>query len=371
MYPISAAFVAALKRPHTVISRVDVFDGGVKKATVQPVDGLVEVDTAARIRRRCTLELVDPTGALTPTSLNDLLAPAGNEIRPYRGIRLPDGTDEYVPLGVFGVADSEILHTSEGVRVAAQGFDRSRKVSKNRWAEPHIIASGTNVATAIKDLIDNRLPGLTFSFTTTTRTTPVVVLGLEVDNDPWVDAQTLARSIGCEVLFGPTGVCVLRTLVSAASEPSVMTYDSTLLQVTRRLSDERTYNRVVVRGQHPDGSPIRKIADDDDPDSPTYVGDPPGSGDFGLRPYFLTSQLITVADQGQDAADGLLEQVSGVVEDVNFDAIVNPAHDGGDVIRVTDGEVGIDTRYSLSALTVPMRVADPMPAITRKRRVQL
>jgi hypothetical protein len=61
------------------------------------------------------------------------------------------------------------------------------------------IPAGTNYADAILALVDDALPGIRFDFKPPRRphfTSCHLVFGSRFDDDPWLDAEELARSIG-------------------------------------------------------------------------------------------------------------------------------------------------------------------------------
>lgn len=370
MYPLSDTVSAALKKDHQSIFKCEVYDSGVLKEVLKVVGGNVEVDDSADRRRRCRVGLMDPTGTLTPAGLESLLAPNGNELRLYRGVLT--SIEEYIPLGVFVSGDVDVVDTGNGVMIDITGQDRSRKVSRARWEQAFVIPSGTNVATAIRDIIANRLPGTTFSFATTARTTPLILLGEQRDNDPWKDASDIATAAGMELFFDADGVCVLRPVPDPTVDPVVWQYHDgdagRLVAINRKLTSENTYNAVVVTGEGSGlAAPIRVMVVDNNPLSPTYVGNPIGSSDFGFVPRFLTSSLITTTAQATDAGNAQLRKSLGGIEDVRFDGIVNPGHEAGDIIEIKREKVKVNAKYALTSFTIPLDVATPFSGSTRKR----
>lgn len=371
MYPISQAMRDALTRPHDAIFKAELYDNGVLAKTLDVLGGLVDVDANADRRRRCRVGLVDPDGSLTPADLSGLLAPNGNELRLYRGVRVA-GVEHWCPQGVFGIMQTDTVDRGQGVMLEVQGQDRSRRVARARWDQAYAIAPGTDTATAIRDIIDSRLPGLSYNFTPTSRTTPLVLLGEQRENDPWKDATKIAQADGLELFFDADGVCVLRPVPDAATAPVDWTYSEggVLLELERQLTSDRTYNAVIVTGEGTGlTAPVRAVVMDTDPASPTYVGNPVGSSDFGFAPRFLTSALITSQQQAEDAGAAMLRSSLGASEDVRFSGVVNPAHEAGDVVEVRRGASKVDARYVLSSFGVPLDVTSPLRATTRKRTV--
>src|SRR5690349_16631455 len=144
MYSVSQGFKDALTRSHRVITKAEVLRQGQAIQTLWINSGQVDIDATAAIRRKCKVTLADELGTLTPASAADLLTPFGNELKLYRGIRFADGSEEYVPQGVFGMTTVDIEDDGPGVVINVEGYDRSKKVQRARFTGPVVIAAGTN-----------------------------------------------------------------------------------------------------------------------------------------------------------------------------------------------------------------------------------
>lgn len=104
MYAVSDSFKEAVKKSHVTIVKVEVFDvsNGSIISTAQPISGSVSIDSRRSVRRECSLEFVDTDGTLVPqNNRSAIFLPYNREIKIYRGVVFPDGTEELVPLGVF------------------------------------------------------------------------------------------------------------------------------------------------------------------------------------------------------------------------------------------------------------------------------
>lgn len=89
---LSAEALAALgSHDQQVASRVEVLRDGQVVRELAVDGGSVTIAAGDGIRRRCTIELHDPDGLLTPATATDLLAPFGTELRLSRGVELPGG----------------------------------------------------------------------------------------------------------------------------------------------------------------------------------------------------------------------------------------------------------------------------------------
>lgn len=362
MWATTDAFQQAVRDGGHAVVRAEVLDpDGAVIDELEVQGGTVKVERNSAVRRDArNLTIVDPAGDYVPASGGDLLHPATrNELKLYRGFHL-DGTVELVPLGVFGIQRPTADETRR--KIGLTGYDRARRVQRAKLTDTYVITAGTNYADAIRNLIASRVSGLTYEFMVTTRTTPLLVF--EAGDDPWEKAQKMADSLGAQLYFDAEGRCVLEPEPDVSGLP-VWTFgadDATVLSADKDLDDEQTYNGAIVTGETTSAAtPVRAEAWDDNPDSPTY------RGTFGEVPTFLTSQYITTQTQAQDAADALLARKLGVVENVGFDALVNPALDVGDVIGVERAWLRIDDVYLLDRLTVPLDHRAGMSAATRRR----
>ncbi len=127
-----------------------------------------------------------------------------------------------------------------------------------------------------------------------------------------------------------------------------------------------TYNRAVVTGENTsEGPPVRGVATDEDPLSPTRY-----DGPFGPAPVFMSSQLVTTTEQATDAAAALLRRQSGTTQRIRFGSFVLPHLDPGDAVAVTRGRLGLDGDvHVLDTLTIPLAPEGVMSSTTRAIQV--
>lgn len=346
-----------------VVSVVEVWRDGVQVDEREVEDGSVAYDASARVLRSCALDLVGPL----PDLPNDPLAPSGGELRVFRGVRDWTGETFFEPLGRYAFDATEVSRASRLSSVTA--YDYSQAVSDARWENPYAIAAGTNVATAIVEAVESRLPPslwLPPVVEATSATTPAIVWGEERDNDPFDDVASLAASAGLSVVFDRTGRLTIRPTPDPDEVAVVEDFtvgDSPALLTTSRTLDGRAYNVVVAVGEPEDDSipPVRAVAEDDNPSSPSYVG-------RYRRPYFMASPYITTVQQATDAARGELNRRIGLGEVVGLATVPLPWLDVWDVIRAHDPALNIDARYVVDKLTIPLRPGEAT-LTTRRRRL--
>lgn len=449
MYPVSAEFREAIRRPHTAIAKAEVWRKEQRILSLDVISGSVDVDGRRSVRRTCNVSLVSqrpellnvyqtptygqlaalfatytalsaaaPTYAsaafvggesqvladsgVVPDDAFDALAPFGNELRLWRGIivnRLVGlnyaaltsytynslasqfttygavaeaGTrqdvEELVPLGVFEIEEVRIVDGKGGITIDVTGSDRSTLISKNSWTDVYAITTGTNAGTAIRSLLENRYDDVSTRFTSTSWTTPQIVFGTDTASDPWADARGLADATGNSLYFDGEGVAIFEPVASYEETTPVATYiedeEAMILDLTRSLSNAETYNGVVATGEGTEaGGTIRAEVWDDDTSSPTYY-----LGVFGKRPYFYSSPLILTQTQAVNAAYAFLSDLSGATENVEWNQIVDPSLDAGDVISVQNTGTKVSRILVVDRLTIPLAANATMSATARTVR---
>lgn len=324
---------------------------------------------------------------MTRVTLNRLVKTDASPSVPFLQVSVATDAshNELVPLGTFLITATDIEMVGGGATgggsgggggsgitgsgggnnggggpiVTLTGVDLSREVSRRKWEDIYFIRIGTNYGLAIMEMVDNRLPGLQYNFASTPEIVQsTLIYGDGTGTDPWQDAQDLATDIGCELFFDAAGVCTLRPVPDPATTGSVWEFSDTMnpviASVVRSLTDESTYNYVIVNGEQSGNlPPVQAIAFDNDPNSITYY-----KGKYGIKPVTYTSAAITTTAQAQEAANAILLAVKGASETVALDTSPMPALEPGDVITVTIGAVKASGDYLVQQVTTPISAAE-------------
>jgi hypothetical protein len=359
VYPVSATFLAALRQPHTMYTKADVYyDGALVHEDLPFTDGSVAVNAGAGVARTLTLTVADPT-------LWDVLVPIGTELRVYRGIRYPGvAAPEAVPLGVF-VIDTQSMALGPAGSISLTAPDRWARVQRARFEAPAASVKGARTTAEIARLVNLAIPGVGVT-TTATSTATVSALIWERDRDKAVN--DLATSIGAEAYFDWTGNLLIRDAPLLSAPPIGWRVDASatgvLLGGERSRERSRTYNVVVASAGSVDGTApfAPQTAADTDVTSPTCV-----TGPMGRVPYFFASPLLLTAGQALAAATTLLNKVKGAAASVNVDAAVNPALEKGDVFYVILPDASVE-RHMAESFTVPLTVGASQQITTRTTR---
>jgi hypothetical protein len=349
MWRTSDAFDTALhSRSRRWASKVEVLYGGDLVTTLNVVvDGDVSIDNVA-VRRAVDLRLIDIDGTLTPATANDLLAPKGTELRVYKGLWLNDVDIEYVPLGVFGIVEPQVSAHENGTQVKLKGWDRVDAIRVRQFEDPYTVAAGTSTTDAIRDIITSRLD-VEVRVTPTGHTAPESVF--DALTDPWDAVRDLAFADGLIAYFDPLGTGVVEPEIEVMTDAEyIIGEGSHLVSTNRKITADKTYSGVIVRGEHPEAGAFRSELWDTDPASPTYA-----DGPFGRRPYGFYSKLITSQGMADETALTIYNRVTKMKQTVEIITIGHPGHDVGDVVRVIDSRSRTNGLYRVVAGTIPIR----------------
>lgn len=375
MFPVSDQFLAALRYGYTVEYRAHVWKGGVRTtpkewavAGLPIADGTVTVAASSQTRR--TLDISIPDSTFTPETAQDLLAPYGSELAVEWGLRFPDGSIEWVPLGWFVIDTDSITRSSiDGVSALSMtGVDRFGWVIDDRF-EGTVQTGQSNVVAEITALISQAMPAHVPALTDRTGS------GMGCPNMVWDDhdragaVDELATSIGGVVFIDPGGAPILAR-VARPTDASVWTVDGgdqgVKIAEIPAVDRSNIYNAVVCTGESADGTAGGfGVARDTDPGSATQWG-----GQFGKKPAFFSSPVLTTNQACTGAAQSMLDRYTGAGWTLSLTSVVNPALDADDVITVqlVDGRIQkhIIDGFSIkldptAAMDITTRSNDPDP----------
>jgi hypothetical protein len=308
------------------------------------------------------------------------------------GVVYDDGTVEVCALGVFRLSQVSIIDDSGtgtssgggtstgsasirqtghpgGMTIDIDAYDKSRTVSRDKFTAPYTIAEGTNVITAIQDILARTFPDLSYdAMGTNVTVSPTQVF--DAGEDPWAVAQGLALSLGADLYFNIHGDVTIEPAVdirslTAADYDYVEGENCTMLSLEKIFSDEPGYNGVVVIGESPgdDLPPVTATAWDDNPNSLTYH-----LGPYGEVPMFVQDQVVKTTDEAQAMANAVLSSVLGFVNQLNIDATTNPAFECGDIVRIVRARSKIEDYFVVDAFTVPFSSLDSQTVNVRQTR---
>lgn len=397
MQSASTTFTNTLRfGSYLVAGRFTVYSGGVPTSYVVPVSSAnFTVDRNAEQRRQgqITVEVIPtvPPPALMPTSPQSLLAPFGNEVFVEISTYGAGGAaTEWIPLGVFAIATTEVEDTGIDAVITLDLYDRSWVISQRALLAPYNVpAAGGNFVAEVEALLNQvwdqsgDMPALQFNIAPTSYTVPPGTYNQ--GEDPWQACLDMAASAGYELFFDVHGVVTglpipdptTRVTAWTFNESSVSaegvlnppsTHDyqisqspySTPVAVTMTMTRDGISNDFWVSATGPQNAPgsasgssapVQEEAADTNPASPTYVG-----GGMGDVPSFVTDSLITTSAQALAEAQYNLAQSLAKAWTFSVSTPPNPLFDIDDVCAIVNSRLGLASqRFVVDAITFNVR----------------
>jgi hypothetical protein len=363
-------FYDEIRTSHTAFSYVDVIAPDQEAKRLITIEGEVTCDRTAQVRRSLTCRAIDPLGDITPRKTGEILTPYGTELRAYRGVRYSDGRTETCALGVFRLARSVISDKSDGTSdIQLEAYDRSRTIQRDKFVTPYTITAGTNLLTAIKQIVQRTFPDATYDAIGTSLVTTAPML-FDSGGDPWEACSMLAKSMGCEIYFDVEGrVAIVPphdiNALPAADFSYIEGDRCTMLDLGRVFSDEPGYNGIIVTGESPgdEKPPVRGEAWDTSPTSPTYR-----YGNYGEVPAFITDSTAKTTEDCERIAKSELALTLGSSSQISLTATVNPSYEAGAVVGIKRQRSGVDGLFIVDAFNVPLDISATQRLNLRERR---
>jgi hypothetical protein len=368
MQTVTDRFKASLKQSHAFVSTATILRNGQPTlladqktvATLLIESGSISYDSTAKTRTSGNITASDPTGALTPKGLLDLLSPFTAELLIQRGIIYPDNPTqpEMVTLGIMRPSAVETSESDGGVLMTCTLLDRAF-AAQGPVPHPLAIPNGTSPENAISEILSARYNGFP---TSNLFTTGILLysLVLQTGYDAWNEAWAIAQAAGCDLYVDRTGHVTMSPVTLQANAGNVVwRYDEAINPdfgaPKRTLSADNVPNLVVVNGTNPAAPGIQGQAWDSDPTSPTYR-----YGPYGEKCKTISEPRIANQAQADAMAAAQLAKLLGTAIKVEFDAPPNPALDVYDTIAAVRTPIGLDDYLLIQKIDLPLAHGDLM-----------
>lgn len=363
MRPVSDRFLRTIVGSHKMCVEARVVEPGQTgtspTGTVIPIlDGDVRLDASAQVRSTVDL-LTDGTNKWA-SDASALLAPYGKELWVRRGIEYGNGQREWVSLGYHRIYRAQQDDAPNGpIRLEAR--DRMAGLIDARMLHPVQFGPNHTIKQFFDRLVLEVYPWATIEYDFNPNAI-AVNRTVVVEEDRYAALLDMSRALGRVIYWDHAG----KLQVRKAPDPKSPVWEASsgrggvLVRLSRTLTREGVYNAVVAYGEAADDKPpVRAVARDMNPISPTYW-----FGPFGQVPRYYSSPLITTSDQAASAALAMLARSIGLPHQIDFSFVPNPALEPLDPVRVS---TRLDSSiHVLETLTVPLTSQEPMSATTRE-----
>jgi hypothetical protein len=293
-----------------------------------------------------------------PLDPGGLLAPFGNEIRAFRGVRLGDGSTTYT-WPVFRGRIRQVRQYSTG-NVVVVCTDRAADVVDHGFVSPQNSQTANTIFQEFQRLVIEAVPDAAFG-PSDTFASPVKPLSWEFDRGAALDE--MARAVSAVWYTLSNGEFVLRRYPwTQIAAPVVTLTDAPggTVNYWEALRDRNDiYNVVTVTGERLTGdAPVFGTASDTNPASPTYV-----NGGFGVRSFLDRLQTPSTLGAATGAAQERLSVSIAPIEAFQLRCVADASVELGDVIRLN--LEGRELVQVVSALSMPLGVDGDMFLSTR------
>jgi hypothetical protein len=351
---LDASYRQALATSHTPYVLVEVLDGAGNVLPVpadrlgedgglQYIAGSVSATLSNRVTRNLDLTVDE---SLYPVGPGYILAPYGNRLRVWRGIKFAEGT--VYRWVVFTGRIQDDVNAVDG-ELSLSAMDRANEVVEAEFIAPQNSNVGSSVYSQFQDLVLGGVPDATFG-ASDQPTLTMPQLTWESDRAGALDE--MATSAGCYWYALANGDYVLRRYPYVVSAAPLLTLSDgpggTVAAVPVR-DRSVVFNSVTATGERADGSPpVYATAQDVNPASPTYV-----LGNFGLRHKTLPLRTLQRQGDALGAALDYLQASVALTEAWTWVQPVDAALELGDVVTLNArGESGII--QVVSGFTLPL-----------------
>lgn len=370
---MDSLYRSVLGAAHTKYTRVEVWSGtGIRLDTTIPemdkttwysqegdglmfLDGVVQATLSSRVARNLTLSV---PSYMYPVSTTDLLAPFGNELRVYSGVRLGDGSLKYV-WQVFRGRIRDVVLSSTGT-CSLRCSDRAADVQDVGFVSPQNSVPTNTINQEWQRLISDAVPDATFG-PSDGFIKLVEPMTWEFERASALDEMT--RSVSAVWYPLANGDFVLRRFPwTVASAPVVVWSDRpggivNAWQATR--ARDSIFNVVTVTGERLNGdAPVYATESDTGPGSPTSI-----NGSFGVRSRVERLQNPSTQGGAASAAQELLRTYIAPIEEWTLSMVPDAALELGDT-----GLVQVEAREVIQVTTgfsLPLGVTGDMTVSTR------
>lgn len=373
MYTVSPEYLSALATSHTIITNIRVSKGGKTVYSNLPFEsGSITVDFSATARRKISLT-VPPSLAVDnyiDKKITEIVTTGGHQLHVTMGLVFPNGSIEWVPVGVFRVDTRPDVDTS-GAQATITGVSRESFIADAKFLTPRTI-TGKSATAVIVDLIREALPKAEISV----QTQKVVRVPAFIVEQERAEAITkVAQSISCVWYCDGEGRFIVKDAPALTSTPvwTIRTgTGGTLVSATSSQSRDGVFNAVVVRGESPSGDyiPLQGVVYDDAASSLTRWGDP-DSGAFGKVPTFIDNPAISSVPQAHEVGRAELAKRVGIASGMDLTSVPNVALEAGDTILVIPDQApaGLNARkHIIDSMTIPLVAGGDFSIRTRDVR---
>lgn len=350
MLPSTALYKSVLHTPHRRAAYADVYDidGNVRQLGVPIISGAVTANLTERVTRSAQFELPDE---FFPRDVNDVMSPYRAVVKIFAGVGYGNGTEE-----VFPVFTGRVYQADRGAlgSVTFRADDLAADVVACRFEQPVNSNTLALASAEVRRLILAALPQATFG---TDDVEDTLTPKLTWDEDRGQALDDLSEATGGRWYALGNGDFVIRKFIYAVGVPVQDFLDGPggLLSTARTtVTRDGTANSIVVVAERMDGTdPVRYVARDGNPVSPTEFGGP-----FGKVVQVIKVQTPLSTTAAQKLARTQLAAATALSEQWTVDVVPDYTMEPGDTVHLRYR--GLENNQIIDSISYPLMTSSPM-----------
>jgi hypothetical protein len=367
----SDLYKSDLKRPmdEELYVRIELYNSNMeylKEITKQVTfDGIGSISANRNdpVRRSFSFSLDNQTGEYTWGT--ESLIWIDKRVKIFTGRKLSNGFIEYLPQGVFVLTQPQDSHQQDGKYVTVECHDLTYLMTEGNspFINEQIIEAGAKCDKTIKTIAEGA--GINnFLFDTITETIPYE-LTYSMTSDRWQAITEIANFAKCEAFFDTNGYLRLKKVADIndlMNEPAVWKFyvgDGFYSGNIRKMDSGKTANHIRVLGGSSQTETIIYDLVVDETAGSIWADNPYSIQKIGRKLYFHNNgnpdSLITKLDDAKFRAKYELLNRLSYVEQLSMNTAPIYFLEPSDIIEVIDEANGINSRYRIESLQIPLR----------------
>lgn len=279
------------------------------------------------------------------------------KIRLSLGVTCADGTDFFIPQGVFILSNPNYVSSPSGSEVTMSATDKFSMLNGENGSgillDIYQINSGTNIATSIQTILTAFKDPILGNIQATTATTPFQIRKIQGENIGDMMKQ-LAYSISRNIYYDELGRLVFVDDVDDDKKASLWDYnfqDDKYCYLGSSLEHQfdNVRNVIKVIGENINGAIAVGIAKDTDLSSPTNIYA------IGELSEVIINDYIQTNAQALALAEFMLKRKKVLNQAISISSIPMFHLDVDSIITITDESLGLNkSRFLINSITIPL-----------------
>jgi hypothetical protein len=265
--------------------------------------------------------------------------------------------DWEIQLGEFQIDRISTAHYPDLVKVT--GRDYTKKLLGSKLKLTSTFSSGLPLFEFVRSIAVNG--GIPANKLNLTIGNEVLSSSITYDRgtDRWTMIKDAVTAFNYEVFFDAFGNLVVRPFLDPSTSPTSWTFNTgaggNLVSFERSTNDSRVFNHVFVYGDPADGQsnvlPYFGEAEVTDPTSPVHFSK---IGDRVMPPIVTT--FLSSDSEAQALAESWLKIASLESYELNFESIVYPWLEAGEIVDIKDPNAGLNepTLFLMDTISMPL-----------------